>query len=85
MYEPIYWLPMNKDAVMLIKGCYKCAMEDEDFITEGGMEGMYLFGLLTARPGSSKPHGNRIKPHLESLRLRKHWCFLKTEMVFSNI
>lgn len=34
MYQPIYWLPMNKDAVMLIKGYYKCAMEDEDFITE---------------------------------------------------
>lgn len=25
---------MNKDAVMFIKGYYKCAVEDEEFITE---------------------------------------------------
>lgn len=32
MYQLIFWLPMDKDAVMLIKGYYKCAMEGEDFI-----------------------------------------------------
>lgn len=32
MYQLTYRLPMDKDAVMLIKGYYKCAMEDEVFI-----------------------------------------------------
>lgn len=60
---------MNKDAVMFIKGYYKCAVEDEEFITERRNGGDILiwavdsqarqfrstWQLDTTSPGKSAP------------------------------